>query len=411
MIAILVVDDDAAKMSRVTELCSTVLDGYDVQMASAATVSAALRKMRNIQYDLMILDLNLPMREGDTPRNDGGVRILHSIAKRRPGLQSPKHIVGLSAYDELVVSESQHFAAEMWSLLKYDASSDEWERKLAAKLLHLATSGQSQVGYRTDLAIITALHSVELEAVLALPVKWKPDAPSGDDTIYHQGEFVGSQNLSVVCAASTEMGMSAAAALASKMIVEFRPRFICMVGIAAGARTSYSFGDVLVATHAYDYGAGKTIRSRKGKSIFQPAPEPIEISRWIRSRVEVFRMDPSAGSALTKDWATDVAGRLPVVRPGPFATGAAVVANRAIIKAILAKNRKVIAIEMEVYGVLMAAKVATQPRPLAFAMKSVCDFGGRRKDDRYQAYAAHTSARCLYEFALKYLADTQSRGD
>ena len=53
---------------------------------------------------------------------------------------------------------------------------------------------------------------------------------------------------------------------------------------------------------------------------------------------------------------------------------------------------------METYGVLYAANHCTKPRPIAFSIKSVCDFADSKKNDNYQNYAAHTSANVLYEF-------------
>jgi hypothetical protein len=59
---------------------------------------------------------------------------------------------------------------------------------------------------------------------------------------------------------------------------------------------------------------------------------------------------------------------------------------------------------METYGVYLACRLCTQPRPLAIAAKSVCDFGAPPKTNEYQRYAAFTSANFIYEFALDQLS-------
>jgi len=58
---------------------------------------------------------------------------------------------------------------------------------------------------------------------------------------------------------------------------------------------------------------------------------------------------------------------------------------------------------MEIYGVYYAARFSTEPRPKAIAIKSVCDFADEEKNDVYQAYAAYTSVRYFYHFALHSL--------
>jgi len=92
------------------------------------------------------------------------------------------------------------------------------------------------------------------------------------------------------------------------------------------------------------------------------------------------------------------------VQIGPVGSGAAVLADRSKIEAILQHNRKLIGVEMEIYGIYQAARNCIEPRPLAIAMKSICDFGRSDKSDEFKSYAAFTSARYLYEFALQELA-------
>jgi nucleoside phosphorylase len=63
----------------------------------------------------------------------------------------------------------------------------------------------------------------------------------------------------------------------------------------------------------------------------------------------------------------------------------------------------VIGLEMENYGFFHAAAHASHPRPMAFSVKSVCDFADQDKGDAFQRYAAYTSAQVVYHFADRYL--------
>lgn len=57
---------------------------------------------------------------------------------------------------------------------------------------------------------------------------------------------------------------------------------------------------------------------------------------------------------------------------------------------------------MESYGVFFAAQNCCHLKPIAFAIKAVCD-NGFVKDDRFQNYAAYLSANYLYNFILSEL--------
>jgi nucleoside phosphorylase len=76
-----------------------------------------------------------------------------------------------------------------------------------------------------------------------------------------------------------------------------------------------------------------------------------------------------------------------------MASGSAVLADGEVVAEIKTQQRDLCGIEMEAYGVYAAAHAACEPRPLTFALKAVCDFADPDKDDRFQRFAAYTSAR------------------
>lgn len=86
-------------------------------------------------------------------------------------------------------------------------------------------------------------------------------------------------------------------------------------------------------------------------------------------------------------------------------SGSSVLADASIVDQIKAQHGSLLALEMEAYGLLLAGLTAPSPRPLAFSCKSVCDLADEGKDDRWQAYAAFTSARSIAEFCERYMAD------
>ena len=87
--------------------------------------------------------------------------------------------------------------------------------------------------FETDVALLSVT-TTEFNAVMHFH-EWKAKTFPGDDQIYDVASFErDDKQCSLVHAKISEMGMPAAAATAMKVIYTFRPRYIIMVGIAAG---------------------------------------------------------------------------------------------------------------------------------------------------------------------------------
>lgn len=411
MLRILVVDDSENKVSRIRCLVRDMFadDEAEVQHVSDGHSAGAL--LRATAFDLLILDILIPLRADSAPTPDGGVVLLEQLVRKKNTFNTPAHVVGLTEHDELLEKYQRTFRDELWLLIKYDESSDEWAQLLGRKLVHVAEAKNPRArdDYRLDLAVVTALEQVELESLLDLQANWRERLVDGDDTIYHTGRFErGGKSVSVAAAAAIEMGMPAATGLSMKMIENFAPRYLAIVGIAAGIEGN--FGDVLIASHAWDYGSGKSKHSRGKGSVFLPAPSQIPLSTPLRAKLGLFVMRGDALRRIQEEWPGEAVETELSARIGPVASGAAVLESKPLIAEIRGHNRKLIGVEMETYGVFMAARVCREPRPLAMSIKSICDFGDSRKNDDHQRYAAFTSARFLYEFALDQLV-REHRGE
>ncbi|MBR3160648.1 MAG: hypothetical protein IKF14_16295 [Atopobiaceae bacterium] len=105
----------------------------------------------------------------------------------------------------------------------------------------------------------------------------------GDKQRYYQTTFTdkhGRSQRAIACQQSV-MGMTAAAALATKATILFRPRYLLMCDIAAGIQTGSEqlFGDVLVPDEVWDCTTGKIVgpnesEIRYGAIGFLPRPNP-----------------------------------------------------------------------------------------------------------------------------------------
>ncbi len=116
-----------------------------------------------------------------------------------------------------------------------------------------------------DILIITALRS-EYEQVLAVNAgavggsAWRVGRGPLDHEVAFQTFTThdGSKHLEVAAAWATGMGTTSAAALAERLIAEYKPRCLAMCGVCAGRRGDVGVGDVIVADRVWSYESGKS---------------------------------------------------------------------------------------------------------------------------------------------------------
>jgi nucleoside phosphorylase/CheY-like chemotaxis protein len=419
MISVLIVDDDLNKRRKIKEFAQRCLSDEGSRIDEAEYVVDAAVLLKEVAYDLLILDVNLPMRKGEAPNPSNGAELLRQIQVRR--FIVPTHVIGLTAFTEVIDECSSAFEEFTWSLVFFDQASDGWQRRIANKIEHIIAGKAiaEDLRYECDLAIISALEDVEMKEVMALDAGWRRRPVKGDDTIYFEGVFSrDAKSLRVISGASIQMGMPAATGLAMKMCAEFKPKYLAMCGIAAGVKGG--IGDVLIADKTWDYGSGKSRRASApekvrgkgrpasdgtafGGAIFEPAPTAISLDGELCAKVGVFLREAGALKRIESKWSGERPPKGLEALVGGIASGAAVLENRPLIDIIKSHERKVIGIDMEAYGVFLAARVCPAPRPKPFVVKSVCDFGDPKKKDKWQRYAAFTSSQFLYEFALAEL--------
>jgi nucleoside phosphorylase len=404
LIRILVVEDDQEKLRRVT-LALTSVTGCSIdQIRDARDATAAKRMLRDEQYDLLVLDISIPLRSDQEPDRQGGLQLLGELLDRdlyrRPG-----HIVGLTAYDDTAQLAEGRFRSEAFGLVRYDPSSQEWEETLSRKVEHIIASktGETKAEFDVDLCVLTALDDPELNAVLALDWKWQQRRFDGDGTVYHEGSTIGLKvSVRVVAASAARMGLVASAVLATKMTMRFRPRYLAMVGIAAGVKDKVEIGDVLAADPCWNYESGKR-HVKDGARTFSPEPHQVAPDNIVRGSLSALARDQEALDELRRGWKAERLNRSPALRIGPVASGAAVLQDSSIVAEILTQNRKTIGVEMESYSIFVAAAEAPHPQPRTFSMKAVCDFADELKNDNHQAYAAYASAGALRLLVERHL--------
>lgn len=406
MINILIVEDNSAKSKRICELLSTVPEITGEYIFTAQDQISAKRLLLETKFTIVILDVQIPVRFEQDPELNGGVNFLENMyASSR--LIIPDYIIGLTAFEDSFQSANKAFDERLWALVKYDEGSDEWSQKIYNYILRILDTKKSENSnlsrnYNFDLGIICALSDVELESVMRLSSDWKVVYGNDGHSFYVTVFQNDKKKLRVVAAAAPQMGMVATATLTTSMIQQFSPQFIAMTGIAAGITGEVELGDILVADPSWDYGNGKVI-DEDGVYRFLPDIQQIRLDRDLRVIFEQIRTEGDVLERIKRSWPGEKPHTTLSLKIGPVASGAAVLANSTVSDLIKLQGRNLIGIEMEVFGFLYAAENSIKPRPKAFAIKSVCDFASKEKNDNFQRYAAHTSSSLLYEFVMNYL--------
>ncbi|RKG59857.1 response regulator [Corallococcus sp. AB011P] len=398
---VLVVEDDTAKLRQISAALVAV-DGFSLKdLVHAVDVQSAKVALREERFDVLILDIALPLRVDLDVQQDAGLVLLEELLEREQYFV-PEHIIGLTSHEELFAAGVERFSRRLLVLIKFDGGSGEWIRRLQSRVRHVlaaeAGRGAEVPAFLSHLAVVCALESPELESVLKIPWGWKQIRVPGDDTIYYQGKFEKDESEFVVhAAAAPRMGMSASAVLSTKMIASFRPKFIAMAGIAAGVRNRVKAGDVIVSDPSWDYGSGKWVL-RDGKNSFLAAPHQIALDTSLRHKFRRLADNHSLLGRIRESWPAERPEHVLSLRVGPLASGAAVLADKGTIEGVVSQHRELLGVEMETYGVFSAASEAISPRPAPFSVKAVVDFADGEKDDRFQRYGAYVSAQVLRHF-------------
>lgn len=406
MLKILLVEDSAEKQRRIASVISSVpgcgVDGIEV----APNIATARKLLSEHQFDLMLLDMHLPPKLGDDAEMDAGLVLLRGL-KDRSRLKLPFHVIAISAFEEGRDIAKQEMDFQLWGTIIYDDRDDAWMPVLKSKLDYLVSSkislqGASAEGHLVKLGIVTALYE-ELEAVKEQSDRWVERRFPEDSTVYLEGQFgSGAKAVSVVLATSGRMGMAASAALTSKVIARYRPKFMAMAGIAAGIPGKASLGDILIADPSWDWGSGK-FEVKDGEAVFSADPEQVRIDPWLRGHLATAANDRGFLHSIRMGYKGPPADADLRAHIGGVASGAAVIGDSKIVASIQTQKRKMIGVEMEAYGLMVAAEAAPQPRPMVFAAKSVSDFADTDKNDSKRHYATYTSARFIRDFSLEFL--------
>ena len=312
------------------------------------------------------------------------------------GKKSPGNVhASLRAYTSYVEP------AEKGPPLRWRLTPKGLEQLRSASGLQLA-SGTTEADFDADIGIICALEHPEFEAVakaLGGQNKWKVTGSPRFPHVYREATLStpAGKSLRIVATTSTSMGLTAAAIATTHLVLQFRPRLVAMVGIAAGTHEGDKrYGDVLVADPSVDYNSGK-VTFAEGIREFLPDPYPIGLNPRLRSVLHKYRGTHPIFASIRKRWPEPTPPGPNRLHIGPLGAADQVIDDASRIIEIRRNWRKLIGVEMETYGVYRACYESPEPKPRFVSFKAVCDFAAE-KSDSWQQYAAFVAAEFTIEF-------------
>lgn len=406
MVNILIVDDEQSKRQEIYRVLTPYFSD-EVFVATAGNINEAKRKLRERNYDIMILDIHLPQTDCSEPLSDGGMKLLKELKESRTmSVFYPRYVISVSGHKD----STEAFAnteGVIHTAIDYDPSNTDWEQALAVRVetvIAIVSNTTIRRAYDYDIAVICALKeeidviAEGLQGVTEINVEY-------DDDIYHTGYFEkDGQKIRVVFSNASQMGMVAAASLATKMINNFIPKYIVMTGITGGAKPEkMNYGDIIVASKAWDYRAGKDIKKEE-EHLHRNSIDQKTIDATLLGYCRRLQNDTVALNSIQESFKH---GKNPETKLklliGPIASGASVVTDPEIVEEIINnQDRDVLGIEMEIYGMYYAAYCGLSPKPKFIALKSVSDFADQAKNDDFHAYASYTSAKAFEILAKDY---------
>jgi hypothetical protein len=119
---IIIVDDDNDKIAHIVSAIRSISSSFDIE--SAIDLLSAKAKLLVQKYDIMLLDIVLPLRPGEPPLDTGGKILLEEI-ERVNNLIPPTYIIGITQFVEY-----QNILLPLWYTLHYQPSSVEWVKDL-----------------------------------------------------------------------------------------------------------------------------------------------------------------------------------------------------------------------------------------------------------------------------------------
>lgn len=256
----------------------------------------------------------------------------------------------------------------------YDLQEVLADRAPAATVIPLYDLYDAVPAERADILVVTAL-TEEYDAVLKALKTGGEVTKLSERIDPHRTTRINVGEWQVTVRNLDEMGSVGAALKTRDAILRTKASHVVLVGICAGIPRKVQLGDVIVPRTILYFESAKIANAGE-----QQADDQRQCDEAVRTATSLraFKIRKRRIRVHAKD--------------GVMACGEKVIASKKFRKRIQARHRKIVAIDMESYGVARAAAEANRRLTV---IKGVCDVANKHKDDKFHRIAARNAAHVL----------------
>ncbi|NVK19779.1 MAG: hypothetical protein HWE30_13855 [Methylocystaceae bacterium] len=396
MIRVHILEDTDEKFDKIQDFITSSHIKDTITITRSVDATDCRNFLSKHEADVLLLDIIIPHLKDAEPQASTGFMFLDEIQEAEY-LNKPKYIVAITAFEEAEEEFNDLYGNDVWSVLRVNDLDSKWQDGLLRLFSHINSANKDAFNDSIDVLWVCALMQPELSEVLNLNWNWQKITKFGRSYNLYAGKFIDKSGTERTCWAvpAQRMGMVSTAVMTQYLISKVQPKAIVMSGICAALPGEADLDDVIVSDCCWNYESGKW---KNGQFEYSPHQISIESSSSAMLSDFILHHFPNEGNKHDFN-----------VKAGPTASGSAVVADsKRAQELIKTQNRKVLGLEMEIYGLYEAASATTRYAPFFLAAKGVCDFADEKKGDDHQLSASKSSVTFMNEFLTEKFPEIHS---
>lgn len=413
MIKILILDDSNRKIDKIKQVLLEGCGLHEDDIEVANSVAAGRVAITKDFFDLVLLDLVLPLFENEEPQEDGGLSFIRDIMSADGRIKIPTQIIGLTEKENAYNKEKEEFQSLLFNVIHCKQSDVEWISQVKQAVnysIRCKESVESRLRSRNkyDIAVICALSEEFKQMIEAFggEDKWQTIQIEEDIPFQFRSTVITTVNnhdVRVVAAMAGRPGVIPTSVLTTLMYTLFHVNSVFMTGFSAGFPSNkLQLGDILVASSIQDYASGK-LKDVDGsvkllKEIHQ-VETSTSFSLAMQELIEDYNTQPLIMSKIKKANLLVDSRDSYQVQWSATCCGPYVVTSEEVVKELQENDRKLEGLDMEGFGLYLSSKLLSgKTQKSALWMKGVGDFADPNKADGYHKTCSYGSAVLLYRF-------------
>jgi nucleoside phosphorylase/CheY-like chemotaxis protein len=384
--------------------------GATAEADLAEDVLSARDRLKSQFYDLVVIDLTLPIKQGKASATLENTEILLEDIFEGDEVRTPADVLGISKDSTVLDLVRTNIGQHLMGCLEEDASGT-WREAFKAKVQYLmrARSARRLVtnsSHDVDAVLLTALDKEAQPYSEFLELSPSEDFKGSKDFTF--ADRSGRMRRGILHSIG-QAGQSACGSATQALLTQFRPKLIMLTGFCGGVEARVNFGDLVafLASSAWDYGKWEEVDGPEGKlTVFRPRPMALNcpengVREVVRSLM-ASEYSPDADALATVVKASD--GKLTEwkLRLRGAGSGSAVVTSGETLKSIVDRDEEIWAIDMESYAFYHACRHTPVLAPDFICLKAVADHCNGEKDSKFHSPCSAISARFAHEVVTRH---------